>query len=220
MPGDLEARLGHSFKNTSLLTEALTHPSASQPLKPSYQRLEFLGDRVLGLVVAHLLIERFPHEAEGDLAKRHAQLVSREAAARAARALEIGPFIKFSKGELEAGGAGSASALGDVIEALLGAVYLDGGMAPAEALARKLWEPMLSLDLSPPRDAKTALQEWSQARSLGLPIYRVLGQSGPAHDPEFEVEAAVGSRTAVGRGSSKRAAEQAAAKTLLEMMGP
>lgn len=218
MSGDLESRLGHSFKNTSLLIEALTHPSASQPLKPSYQRLEFLGDRVLGLVVAHLLIERFPHEAEGDLAKRHAQLVSREAAARAARALDIGPFIKFSKGELDAGGADSASALGDVIEALLGAVYLDGGLAPAETLARRLWEPMLSLDLSPPRDAKTALQEWSQARSLGLPIYRVLEQSGPAHDPKFEIEAVVGEEKARGTGSSKRAAEQMAAKALLEKM--
>ncbi len=216
MARDIELRLGHRFNNPFLLTEALTHPSASAPLSPSYQRLEFLGDRVLGLVVARLLIERFPHEAEGDLAKRHAQLVSRETAAKAARLLDIGSFIRFSKGEMEAGGQGSSSALGDVMEALLGAIYLDGGLAPAEALALRLWEPMLSLDLTPPKDAKTALQEWSQARTLGLPVYTVVGQSGPAHDPRFEVKVQVGVHSASGEGASKRAAEQLAAKSLLD----
>ncbi|CAA6603238.1 RNase III [Rhodospirillaceae bacterium LM-1] len=216
MSRDIEKRLGYHFKNTRLLTEALTHPSASSALSPSYQRLEFLGDRVLGLVVARLLIERFPLEAEGDLAKRHAQLVSRETAAKAARTLDIGPFIKFSKGEFDAGGQGSSSALGDVMEALLGAIYQDGGLAPAEALALRLWEPMLSLDLTPPKDAKTALQEWSQARSLGLPVYTVVGQSGPAHDPRFEVKVQVGGYAASGEGASKRAAEQLAARSLLD----
>lgn len=216
MSADLQQRLGYQFKNASLLTEALTHPSASSPQKPSYQRLEFLGDRVLGLVVAGLLLERFPHEPEGDLAKRHAQLVSREAAARAAKDLDIGPFIKFSKGEQEAGGAASASALGDVMEALLGAIYQDGGLEPARKLALRLWEPMLSMDLAPPKDPKTTLQEWSQARSMGLPVYKVLAQSGPAHDPLFEIEVTVGAHQSIGSGTSKRAAEQAAARTLLD----
>lgn len=218
MSAELQKRLGYQFSNASLLTEALTHPSASSALNPSYQRLEFLGDRVLGLVVARLLIERFPHEAEGDLAKRHAALVSRDAAASAARKLDLGPFITLSKGEADTGGRASLSALGDVIEALLGAIYLDGGLAPAEALAFSLWEPMLSLDLTPPKDAKTALQEWSQGRSMGLPVYSVVSQSGPPHDPKFEVSVKVGEWQAAGQGASKRVAEQAAAKTLLDMV--
>lgn len=218
MGGKLEKLLGYRFKDAALLMQALTHPSAASGAKPSYQRLEFLGDRVLGLVVARLLYVCFPGEAEGDLAKRHARLVSRDVAALAARKLELGPHIVFSKGEMESGGAESASALGDVMEALLGAVYLDGGLEPAEKFAVSLWEPMLSLDLEPPKDPKTTLQEWSQARSLGLPAYKVISQSGPAHDPSFEVEVAVGCNKASGLGSSKRAAEQAAAKSLLEQV--
>ncbi|MBF0355457.1 MAG: ribonuclease III [Alphaproteobacteria bacterium] len=218
MSQDIETKLGYVFKSPSLRDEALTHPSAASALKPSYQRLEFLGDRVLGLVVARLLIQRFPGEAEGDLAKRHAVLVSRETAARAAGALGIAPFIKLSKGEDEAGGRSNPTALGDVMEALLGAIYLDGGLAPAEALVVRLWEPLLAEDLSPPKDAKTTLQEWSQARSMGLPVYSVLSQSGPAHDPKFLILARIGDNQAQGEGNSKRAAEQMAAKALLETL--
>ncbi|TAN50820.1 MAG: ribonuclease III, partial [Rhodospirillales bacterium] len=139
-----------------------------------------------------------------------------EAAASAARSLGLGAFILLSKGEDEAKGRENLTALGDVMEALLGAIYQDGGLEPAEALAVRLWEPLLAQDLSPPRDAKTSLQEWSQARSLGLPVYTVLSQSGPAHDPKFTIRARIGDKESVGEGSSKRAAEQMAAKLLLE----
>lgn len=218
MTKDLQQRLGYRFKNQALMHEALTHPSASSSKQLNYQRLEFLGDRVLGLVVAGLLIGRYPNENEGDLAKRHARLVSREVVALAARKLDIGPSIVLSKGEAEAGGADNPSALGDVLESLLGAIYLDGGLEPAKTLALSLWEPMLSLDLSPPRDAKTSLQEWSQSKGLGLPVYQVLSSTGPQHDPCFTVLVSVAGRKAEGTGGSKRAAEQAAAKALLEGM--
>lgn len=216
MNGDLQQRLGYRFKNSALLHEALTHPSASSSRQPSYQRLEFLGDRVLGLVVAGLLLARYPGENEGDLAKRHARLVSREMAALAARKLELGPHIVLSKGEAEAGGAENLSALGDVMESLLGAIYLDGGLEAAQKLALNLWEPLLAQDLAPPKDAKTTLQEWSQSKGLGLPVYQVLSSTGPHHEPSFTVLASVGGRKAEGVGGSKRAAEQAAAKALLE----
>ncbi len=140
------------------------------------------------------------------------------AVAGAARSLGLGGFIKMSRGEDEAKGRDSPAALGDVMEALLGAVYLDGGLEPAEALAVRLWEPLLAQDLSPPRDAKTSLQEWSQARSLGLPVYTVLSQSGPAHDPKFVIRASIGGKESLGEGSSKRIAEQMAAKLLLERL--
>lgn len=215
MTEQLQQRLGYRFKNASLLAEALTHPSASTAKQANYQRLEFLGDRVLGLVVATMLIERFPGESEGDLAKRHARLVSREMAAKAAAMLDLGPVIKFSKGEADAGGAESASALGDAMESVLGAIYRDGGFEPAMALVRSLWEPMLAENAAPPMDAKTALQEWSQSKGLGLPVYQLVSTGGPAHEPSFTILASVGGHKAGGSGGSKRAAEQAAAKALL-----
>lgn len=220
-PGSLEALcacLGHDFAAPARLQEALTHPSrrAESGDGVSYERLEFLGDRVLGLIVAELLFERYPDENEGTLARRFAALVSGETLAQVAGALELGDYLCLAKSESAAGGSANPANLANLCEALIGALYLDGGLAAAAAFVRREWAGRLAAPGAPPRDAKTALQEWSQAAARGLPAYRTVESSGPAHAPEFEVEVAVaGVGSARGRGSSKRAAERVAAAALL-----
>ncbi len=214
----LSAVLGHSFQNPSLLSEALTHMS-SVPEGPhgSYERLEFLGDRVLGLVIARMLIETFPGEREGDLAVRLNALVRAETCEAVAQEAGFGKYIAMSAGEARAGGRRHATILADVCEAVIGALYLDGGLEAAEAFIERHWCPRLQLDLRPPRDSKTVLQEWAQAGGFGLPRYSLAGRKGPDHAPTFEVEVSVeGHKPAKGLGSSKRAAEQMAAEKLLK----
>ena len=224
VPGSREALcacLGHDFADPGRLEEALTHPSqrAESGDGVSYQRLEFLGDRVLGLIVAELLFEQFPNEAEGPMARRFAALVSGETLAQVAGALELGAYLRLAKSERTAGGAANPANLANLCEALIGALYLDGGLAAARAFVRREWETMLAAPGEPPRDAKTALQELSQAAVRGLPAYRTVETFGPAHAPEFEVEVEVeGMGTARGRGSSKRVAEQVAAAALLDAL--
>ena len=220
--GDLDplsGRLGHRFATPALLKEALTHPSASGRRGGktlNYQRLEFLGDRVLGLVVAELLYRRFPREPEGDLARRLAALVREETLARVAEGLDLGAFMLVAKSDEGAGERQNPSLLADVCEAVIGALYLDGGLAVARAFIEPQWLPLLSADLAPPQDAKTALQEWAQGRGLPLPHYRETGREGPDHEPRFTVAVSVaGHDAAKGEGRSKRAAEQAAAERLL-----
>ncbi|EME71451.1 dsRNA-specific ribonuclease [Paramagnetospirillum caucaseum] len=221
---DLLAVLGHAFGRPELLAQALTHPSSiQQGRRPRgsdpYERLEFLGDRVLGLVVAEMLFTRFPDEAEGALARRHAALVRREAVARVAGEIGLGRHLVLAKGEDEAGGRNNPGILADACEAVIGALYADAGFAVAADFVRARWEPLMEEALAPPKDAKTALQEWAQGRGLQLPLYRVLGQEGPPHEPIFLMEVSVeGVGSAVGRGASKRVAEQAAAGTLLEQV--
>ncbi|MDE0049533.1 MAG: ribonuclease III [Rhodospirillales bacterium] len=211
----MEAALGHRFASPALLARALRHPSAGSQ-GGSNQRLEFLGDRVLGMVVAAMLYEAFPHEAEGALSQRYAALVRREALADVARALSLGPQLAMGRGEVEGGGRDNPANLADACEAVIGALYIDGGLGAAERFIRRRWAPAMAADPEPPRDAKTRLQEWTQARALGLPAYRTLSASGPAHAPLFEVEADVpGLGRAVATGASKRAAEQGAAGALL-----
>lgn len=216
----VEAWLEHHFSDRSLLVEALTHPSATRRGKHAprnNQRLEFLGDRVLGLVVAHLLIARFPHEEEGPLSRRHAALVRRETLADIARSFGLGDMLTFARSEEAGNGRDNPSILADALEALIGALYLDGGLAPAERFVRTHWESHLRKMHQPPRDAKTALQEWAQGRGLSLPSYRLLDTRGPAHAPLFEVEVSLADFPAMtASASSKRQAEQAAAKALLE----
>lgn len=220
LPEDLAAlseRLGHRFRDPLLLRDALTH--ASTLGGRSYERLEFLGDRVLGLVVADMLYRRFPAEAEGALAKRHAVLVRKEALARAAEALALAPHLRLSQGEEDGGGRGNPAILADVCEALLAALYLDGGLAAVRPLVERLWQPLLEADDKPPQDNKTALQEWAQGRGRPLPSYSELDRAGSAHEPLFTVRVEVsGEAPAEGQGRSKRAAEQAAAGELLERL--
>lgn len=214
---DLEAVLEYRFKAPEILRRAITHASAAKEVWNAYERLEFLGDRVLGLVIADQLLERFPREREGEIARRHVQLVRKETLAEVARALDIGAYLVLSRGEEEVGARQSESILADVMEAILGALYLDGGLEAARGVVVKHWTPLLEADLEPPRDPKTTLQEWAQARQHGLPSYAVIGQEGPPHAPEFTIQVTVAefpARTAKGR--SKRHAEQAAASLLLE----
>lgn len=216
----LSARLGHRFTNPRLLHEALTHTSAAGQRGhggSSYERLEFLGDRVLALVVADLLLQRFPRESEGALARRHAALVRRETLAEVARELGLGEFLVLARGEEETGGRDNPALLADVCEALIGALYLDGGLDTARRFIEPRWRPLIEADRKPPRDAKTALQEWAQGHGLPLPEYSEVERRGPPHDPEFTVQVAVeGHPPESGAGRSKRLAEQEAARRLLD----
>ena len=216
---DLQDLLGHRFQRPELLTEALTHPSTAVKTRRrtgTYERLEFLGDRVLGLVIADMLLRTFPDEPEGALARRHTGLVRREALARVAMSLGLGAHLALSKSEEEGGGRENPANLADACEAVIGAMYTDGGLEPAAAFVRKHWTPLMAEAAAPPKDSKTALQEWAQGQGKPLPVYQQLGMDGPAHDPMFLVGVAVeGEPPAQGRGKTKRAAEQAAATALL-----
>jgi len=218
----LAARLGHRFAQPDLLARAVTHPSAAPrhgPGSHGYERLEFLGDRVLGLVVADLLLARFPDESEGALGRRLAQLVRRETLAEVAVRLDLAPHIRLAKGERAAGERDNPTILADVCEAVFGALYLDDGLAAARAVIAAHWTPLIEAASQPPQDAKTALQEWAQGRGLPLPDYREVRRAGPAHEPVFTVEVSVvGETPARGEGRSKRLAEQAAAGRLLERL--
>lgn len=208
--GTLEARLGHRFADAALLEEALTHPSeaATREGAPfNYQRLEFLGDAVLGLLIAEMLYRLFPRENEGAIARRHAALVCSGTLLQVAEALELGEHLDSEAGR------------DDACEALLGALYLDGGLGAARQLVTRYWEPFAREITAPPKDAKTSLQEWSQGHGYGLPTYRIREQTGPAHAPQFVCEVEVtGFAGALGTGASKRTAEQAAARAMLEQV--
>lgn len=204
---------GLTIKDAGLLGLALTHPSV--PGRPSYQRLEFLGDRVLGLIVATWLYEAFPEEPEGKLNRRFTALVRRETLASVARELDIGELVRVEAGAAAVGTHLAENVLADVCEALIGALYLDGGLAAAEAFVRRHWRERVKAGPKVYKDAKTALQEWAQGRGLPVPEYVILSRSGPDHDPEFEIEARIeGHPPARARGKSRREAEQAAAGEL------
>lgn len=220
----LEERLGYKFADKALLERALTHISAisggHQNRASSYQRLEFLGDHVLGLVISDMLYRAFPKANEGELSRRLADLVRKETCADVARAMDIGPALKLGNSESHAGGRLRATILGDACEALIGAVFLDGGYAAADELVGRFWTERMQKPLKALRDPKTMLQEWAQGRGLPAPAYRELARTGPHHDPEFRVAVALPDRPpAEGIGSSKRAAEQNAASAMLERLG-
>jgi ribonuclease-3 len=225
---DLAQRIGHVFARPALLAEALTHPSAVAPQRgrsrrrtPSrhYERLEFLGDRVLGLVIADLLWHRFESEPEGPMTRRMADLVRRETVARVALDIGLDRHLVVSPAEAAAGAAKNPSILSDVCEAVIAAVYLDGGMDAASAFVRRWWEKLIDENAMPPRDPKTRLQEWAQARGLGLPAYRLVATEGPDHAPRFTVAASVAQSEEVNAtASSKRAAETEAAAGLLALL--
>ena len=221
----LEKNIGHVFADRGLLELALTHVSALPPAQAklridSYQRLEFLGDRVLGLAVAALLYERFPAAEEGELSRRLAALVRKETCADIAREWQAGAFVKLGEGEAQSGGAQKNAILGDVCESLLGAIYLDAGIDAAEQVVHRFFAPRMSVTEQVRRDPKTALQEWAQARGLPPPVYRLAERAGPDHAPVFTIEAQVaGFEPAQGQGASKRFAEQASAEAFLRREG-
>ena len=215
----LEERVGYRFKDGALLDCALTHISALKGARNragSYQRLEFLGDHVLGLVISDVLFRAFPKADEGELSRRLADLVRKETCAEIAVTIELGAAIKLGSSEANAGGRKRPAILADVCEALIGAVYLDGGYPAAEGLVERLWQVRMQATAQPLRDSKTVLQEWAQARGLPTPVYREVARTGPDHSPEFRVAVQLPNfAPAEGSGRSKRAAEQAAATAML-----
>jgi ribonuclease-3 len=218
----LEGAIGYHFSDTALLDRALTHVSAIMGgnRAGSYQRLEFLGDHVLGLVISDMLFRAFPMADEGELSRRLADLVRRETCAEVARAIDLGTALKLGASEANSGGRVRTAILADVCEALIGAVFIDGGYAKAAAMIDLLWGERMRVLARPLRDAKTMLQEWAQARGLPTPVYREIARTGPHHSPEFRVAVALPNREqAEGMGSSKRAAEQAAAAAMLSREG-
>jgi ribonuclease III len=220
----LERRIGHQFANRELLLTALTHASAigefAAPVRESYQRLEFLGDRVLALVVAEMLFQAFPRAPEGELAQRLTGLVRNETCADVAIGLDLGHAIRLGGGEAQSGGRRKSAILGDVCEAVIGALHLDGGVDTARQFIAANWGKRMLDWQTPLRDAKTTLQEWAQARGLTTPTYSIVDRTGPDHAPVFAVEVAVdGFGTGRGEGRSRRDAEQAAAALLLRREG-
>lgn len=224
---EIEAALDHRFSDPQLLEEALTHASlvhttaAGRAVRPrrSYQRLEFLGDRVLGLIVAHLLIDRYPEDAEGALTHRHVALVRKETLSEVAVAIGLDRWIQMAASEAEAGGRVKPAILADCCEALIAALYLDGGLEAARSFVVKHWSPRLQAMRNPPRDAKMALQEWAQARGVERPTYQVVATEGPAHAMTFTVEVALADQAPViAAGRTKRAAERMAAGLMLERL--
>jgi len=220
----LEAALGHSFDDRAILQAALRHSSLGsranvrhlEPAAEGFDRLEFLGDRVIGLVVAEMLLAGYPKDDEGDIARRHARLVERDSLARLARAIELGRYLRLSTGEAQSGGRDNPAVLADAFEAVVAALYRDGGLAAAREFLVPQFAPLMAEVVVPPRDAKTALQEWAQARGLSLPTYRTLEMKGPAHRPRISVEVQIdGLPPQTADGPSRRAAEQAAAAALL-----
>lgn len=221
--GEVEASIGHVFEDRTLLDRALTHISAatsSEGRLGSYQRLEFLGDRVLGLAIASMLIEEFPKAAEGELSRRLAELVRAEACAEVAEAMGLSPHIRLGPGEASSGGRKKMAILSDVCESVIAAVYIDGGFEPAAELIERFWRARMLEPRRPLRDPKTELQEWAQGRGFATPAYREVSRSGPDHNPRFRVAVTVeGLGEAEGEGASKRIAEQAAATALLARQG-
>ncbi len=214
--GELAVRLKHTFKNTDLLDRALTHASATPVSGPDNERMEFLGDRVLGLVIADELLRRFPSAEEGEMAPRLNKLVRRETCAEVARDIDLGRYLHLAPAEVAQGGREKTAILANAMEAVIAAVYMDGGLEPARVFILSAWHKAFETVAQIPRDSKTVLQE--QLHTLGLthPKYTVVGQKGSDHAPVFEVEVNAGSAgVARGTGPSKRAAEQAAASALL-----
>ncbi len=206
-----------------MLKRALTHVSAVKTnamRTETYQRLEFLGDRVLGLIIAEMLFVTFPKAEEGELSRRLADLVRRETCAEVAQEWDVGPLVRFGAGESLAGGSKKITILADICEAIIGAVFLDAGFEAAKGLVKRSWSDRMMAPKRPLRDAKTALQEWAQARGLAAPQYLESGRSGPAHAPLFTVEVLVpGFLPIAAEGATKRIAEQSAAQAFMQREG-
>ena len=221
-PSVLEKTIGYKFKDRELLDRSLTHISALSggSRVNSYQRLEFLGDHVLGLIISDMLFRAFPKGDEGELSRRLADLVRREACADVARSIDLGAALRLGASEANAGGRMRTAILADVCEALIGAVYLDGGYDASAKLVERFWGERMRAPVRPLRDPKTILQEWAQARGLPTPTYKEIERTGPHHDPEFRVAVALPNKEpAEGLGRSKRVAEQAAAAAMLKREG-
>ena len=220
--GILEERIGYKFSSYEDLERALTHPSVQKKNEDNfhYQRLEFLGDRVLGLCVAHILHFKFPEATEGELALRYNSLVRGSALAEIADEISLYEFIRTGGDLKKVTGKRMQSIRADVMEAIIAAVYLDGGLSQAQAFVDRFWTERIADSSTAKRDSKTELQEWAHSRNLGTPKYKETERTGPAHDPEFTVSVKVPEKIAcIGIGRSKRIAEQMAAAKMLVREG-
>ncbi len=216
---EVEKAIGYGFKDRRLLTTALTHSSArgATPMRGDYERLEFLGDRVLGLAIAEMVSQAFPAASEGELARKFNQLVRGGTCALVAARIGLGAQLVLSESEAVHGGRGKETILADAMEAVLGAIFLEAGFDVARGVVGKLWTPLLEGLPEVAVDPKSALQEWAQAKGLALPDYKEKARKGPDHAPKFMSEVkVVGYAPALGEGTSKRAAEQAAATAFLK----
>lgn len=211
----LQKTLDYSFRDTEHLARALRH--SSRAAADSNERLEFLGDRVLGLVIAEMLVARHPHEQEGDLARRLAQLVSRDLCAEIAAGWKLGAHLDMAKAEKKK--PLSRNVLADACEAVLGAIYLDGGLEAARHVILRHWKAFIEGQGEAPIDPKTRLQEWVGKDGGDLPVYEIVAQEGAAHAPRFTVRVSAGGRSAEGEGATRRTAEKAAATQLLAALG-
>ena len=214
-----EKRLGYKFKDPKYLLEALTHPSFSSTNRADNQRLEFIGDRVLGLIVAEAIAKQDPIASEGKLAPRFNALVRKEACSGVAEEIDLGLVLKLGRSEMITGGRRKNAVLGDAMEAVLAAVYLDGGFLAAKDIILRLWAKRISSVELDARDSKTRLQEWAQARQLEPPVYTLLDRSGPDHSPIFNIQVKLKTGEKMcAKAGNKRDAEQAAAKMMLETL--
>ena len=212
-------RIGHEFTQPALLVRAVTHASLSSPTRPDNERLEFLGDRILGLVMAEALLKADPHASEGQLAPRFNAMVRKETNADVAREIGLGEVLKLGRSEMMSGGRRRDALLGDAMEAVIAAVYMDAGFDAARALVLRLWGARIGGVAQDARDAKSSLQEWAQGRGMAPPAYVELERSGPDHQPIFTVEVRLENGEAErAEAGSKRIAEQSAAKALLARM--
>jgi len=215
----LSGRLGHRFNRPELLVRAVTHSSRGGVNREDNQRLEFLGDRVLGLVMAEALLAEDKAASEGQLAPRFNALVRKETCAEVAREIDLGAALKLGRSEMLSGGRRKQALLGDALEAVIAAVYIDAGFDTAKALILRLWGKRINSVKEDARDAKTALQEWAQARGMAPPVYVELSRDGPDHAPIFVIEARLeNGQSADAKAGSKRLAEQAAANALLAVI--
>ena len=216
---DLARHLNHSFADPALLEQALTHPSGASPSRPDNQRLEFLGDRVLGLVIAEALANAYPDAPEGELAPRFNALVRRETLAEIATEIDLGKYLLLGRSESTSGGRRKAAILADAMEATIAALYLDGGLQAATRFIQHFWDRRVHAPQTVPTDAKTRIQEWAQGRGEPPPKYEMLNRSGPDHAPVFHVVASLKNGIkGEGKAKSKKLAEQAAAEQLLRQV--
>ena len=216
---DLYPVLGHEFAEPDRLEQALTHRSASHGQDIGYERLEFLGDRILGLCIADMLMKAFPDEPEGALSRRLNALVRQETLAEISQEIGLDNYLRLGKAEEESGAAQNPAILADVCESVIAALYRDSGIECSKSFIKRYWEKRLEKSSTPPKDAKSTLQEWTMARKLPLPDYEMTGKTGPDHAPVFTIQVTVrGKDPAVASGESKRNAEQKAAEILLDRL--
>jgi ribonuclease-3 len=211
-----QGRLGYYFSNSDNLDRALTHSSKGIE---NYERLEFLGDRVLGLVIAEILYRCFPFEKEGSLARRHSALACTETLAKIARDLDIPGIVNASSAELASGGNKQDNLLADCMEAIIGAIFIDKGYVPCQEVITSLWGDRIYTLSQPPVDSKTALQEWAQARGLPIPTYEIIERSGPDHAPQFKIRVSLqGIGPMEASAGTRRAAEKQVAQVMLDSL--